>query len=318
MKPLQLIFMALLLLLFSACNSFNDDTATRNTINVINMKVGASTTMRVFFEEPYDNSDGYYYDDDYYYNNLFFDDWSNTFVYDSYPNTFFPYTTTTYDDDSFDLFGAKEYDANGSAKRLYDSQTHYTSIAYDYNYSDSKRYYLNITDRSFLMFETYGSDDIKVPASNLRNREQSLVVFGSSSTDASLRIPLDIRVFTNVKVTQQDRVSINFINALPTKVGSNILPVLNYASTVHLEVDGVRVSAPLDYRENDRFEIDGVRDTQASIELTLVLANGAAPTWNKKLQNGHTYNVIVGHAENSLSAEPTLYVYDVTPAKDNT
>ncbi len=315
MKHMQSIFMALLLVLLSACYDFNDDKATRNTLNIINMKVGASTTMKVFFEEPYDT---YYSNNDYYYNNLFFDDWSHTFMYDPYPNTFFPYGESTYDDDAYDLFAAKGYDGNGTVTRLYDLYPHYTAIDYAFNYSDSKRYYLNITNRSFLMFETYGSDDIKVPASNLRDREQSLVVFGSTSSDSSLRIPLDVRVFTNVKATKEDRVSINFINALPTEDGSHLLPVLQYASVLHLEVNGVRVSAPLEYRENDRFEIAGVSDTVESITLTLVLSNGAAPTWNKKLLNGHTYNVVVGHAHNRLSAEPTLYVYDVTPEKDNT
>ncbi len=301
MKHLQYILMALLLLLLSACFDFNDDKATRNTLNVINMKVGAPTTMHVFFEEPYDANGDYYH-------NLFFDDWSDTFMYDPYPYIFFPYGDTL--DDEPDLFFG--------AKHRYDSPTHYTSISYTYDYHDAKQYYLNITDRSFLMIETYGSDDIKVPANSLRNREQSLVIFGSSSRDTSLRIPLDVRVFTNVKATQRDRISINVINALPTEAGTDILPALQYASTLHLEINGVRVSESVAYRENDRFEIVGGSETPESIEFTLVLSNGAAPTWSKRLQHGHTYNVIVGHGQNRLSSEPILFVYDVTPARDNT
>ncbi len=309
MKHMQSIFMVLLLLLLSACYDFDNDKATRNSLNVINMKVGASTTMSIFFEEPYFNND-------FYYNNLFFDDWSNTFLYDTYPYSLFPYADNFYSD-PYGFYYAKGYDANGSNKRYYDVQTYFTSIKYEYVYGDSKQYYLNITDRSFLMFETYGSENIKIPASNLRNREQSLLIFGSSSPDSTRHIPLDVRVFTNVKATRADRVSINFINALPTENSGNQLPGWEDTSTVHLEVGGVRVSEPVNYRENDRFEIAGVSDTLENISLTLVLSNGASLTWNKKLQNGHTYNVVVGHSQNRLSAEPTLYVYDVTPKKDN-
>ncbi len=301
MKLMQSILMALLLLFLSACFDFNSDKATRNTINVINMKVGASTKMRVFFEEPYESN---------YYNNLFFDDWSDAFIYDPYPYALFPNSETLY-------YAKGHSEGKGSAARIYDSQTYYTSIEYTYDYTDSKQYYLNITNRSFLMIETDESSSIKVPASHLRNREQSLVIFGSSSA-ASLRIPLDVRVFTNVKSSDPSRVSINFINALPTQTGTNMLPELQYPSTLHLEVEGVRVSERIDYRENDRLEIAGVNETLTSIELTLVLGNGAARIQSKKLQNGHTYNVIAGHSQNRLSAEPTLYVYDVTPATDNT
>lgn len=315
MKRIQILLLASVLLLLSACFDLTGDKATRNTLNIVNMKVGAATTMRVFFEEPYNSN----YYNDYYYNNLFFDDWSNTFVYDPYPNMLFPYSDV-FNYKPYGFYYAKSYDGNGTAvKRFYnDLQTLYTSIDYTYDYSESKQYYLNITNRSFLMFETYGSDAIKVSASHLRYREQSLIIFGSSSSDASLRIPLDVRVLTNVKASRADRVSINLVNALPTEEGSNLLPALQYESTLHVEVNGVRVSTSLDYRENDRFEIAGVSDAQESIALTLVLSNGTAPTWSKKLQNGHTYNVIVGHSHNRLSAEPTLFVYDVTPAKDNT
>ncbi len=311
MKQILRLFFTLLLLLLSGCLDFTHDKATRNTLNVINMKVGTQATMTVFYKEPYSGYNSYY-------NNLFLDEWSDVYIYDPTPYTIFPYEHDPFYDDDYLYYYATTYGNKKIAKRLFDGESHYSTIKYTYHYNEAKQYYLNFSNDSFILIEGDANDNIKVPASNLRNREQSLVIFGSSGHDMRVRIPLDVRVFTNVKAAEQGRVSINFINALPTETGSNILPVLNYASTVHLEVNGVRVSAPLDYRENDRFEIDGVRDTQESIELTLVLANGAAPTWNKKLQKGHTYNVVVGHAENSLSAEPTLYVYDVTPAKDNT
>lgn len=215
-----------------------------------------------------------------------------------------------YKDSAFNVVNMKV--GSDTEMAMYFDDDNYPIIDYRYNYSESIDYDLHLLNNTFA--EIYLQDCYNNGFSSgfLQRESQTMLIFGADVYDEELNIIPQVRIFENKPPQHNNAVNINIINALPTEEFSNFLPYLGFESTLFLEVNGYRVSNSIDYMQNDRFIIDGVDYSSDFVTVTLVLSDGSALMYDLHLRNGHSYNLVIGHYNNSLLSEPTIYMYDVS------
>ncbi len=214
-----------------------------------------------------------------------------------------------YDEHTFDVVNMKV--GSDTELSLYLDEE-YPHINYVYNYAEMVDYYLPIgrdTYSEIYLEDRYNDTYVE---GRLRQEDQTMVIFGADAAHEDLGIEMQVRMFQNERPKFADAVTINLINALPTENFSNFLPYLGFESTLFLEVNGQRVSREIDYMQNDRFTIRGVDYSGDYVSVMLVLSDGSAQMFDLYLRNGHSYNLIVGHAANTLYSEPRIYTYEVS------